>query len=88
MLLIVTGWHFIEDSENNSNCMLFIHDKILKPVNTSQLFTKINDFLEYTYYLLVLDTEQDKHCGIWANGILSESTTISYFMYSKFKAIE
>ena len=86
--LIVTGWHFIEDGSKRTKYHLRINDKILIPANKSKLFTKINNNEEYTYYHLVLDTETDEHCGIWANGMLSEATTKSYFLEHTFKLIE
>jgi hypothetical protein len=87
--LIVTGEHFIEDNNNNKRITkLNLEDKILIPAKNSNLFTKINDNEIYTYYHLVLDTENDQHCLIWANGILSESTKKSHFMSYNFKMIE
>lgn len=86
--LIVTGDHFIEDIRTRSTVKLYIDGKKLIPANKSKLFTKIEDNENYTYYHLVLENDQDKHFCIWANGVISESTSMEHFLSCNFELIE
>lgn len=68
-----------------------IHDKQLLMAACSNAFIQLQDNNEYTYYHLTLENDTDtdtntdtntninKKYGIWANGILSETTTITEF---------
>jgi hypothetical protein len=85
--LIVTGGHGIlkerltpEELKAdidwfNKNRRYSIIDKwYLQRAAFSKDFVKITDKKEYTYYHLSLKSKNGKRYGIWANGILSEST--------------
>jgi hypothetical protein len=83
--LIVTGLHHIEYDETSNDEYKIILDGIaLLPSCKSSLFTKIIDDNFYTYYHLVLESNEneDNHYVIWVNGILSESTNKYYFKKS------
>ena len=85
--LIVTGGHGILKqrlSRNEINADLYwfnrqqkysVIDKMyLQRAAFSKDFVKITDNLEYTYYHLSLKSSRNTRYGIWANGVLSEST--------------
>lgn len=76
--LIVTGAHSILEDKmtrlemKKQGKIEKIDEKFLVNASSSNKFFVINDDKIYTYYHLVL--EGDRKYGIWANGILTEST--------------
>jgi hypothetical protein len=87
--LIITGQHsvlvdFLGDNEKKT--MEFTHgttidDKYLLFSSLSPDFVKLMDNTLYTYYHFALDSDDDKQAfGIYANGVLTESTSISHFI--------
>ena len=84
--LVVTGGHGIlkaqlttEELKADFNWFKFkrysrIDKMYLQRAAYCKDFIKITDTSEYTYYHLSLKGENGKRYGIWANGILSEST--------------
>jgi hypothetical protein len=91
--LIVTGGHsilldeFTESEKENLNKLgvkeyaYKIDDKYLLLVSASDKFIKLTGSNIYTCYHFVLETNgnDDKQFGIWANGILTETTSKNYF---------
>jgi hypothetical protein len=86
--LIVTGGHSIlvnapprSTSEINKqrkywgNKIYKLDSKYLCMASVSDLFAPIDDTNKYTYYHLMLEDDGDsqRHYGIWANGVLTES---------------
>ena len=84
--LIVTGLHGIlvnelgnykEENDKIFGSTPMIDDKYLLLCAVSNDFIELEDTNLYTYYHLVLECdegEDDKRFGVWANGVLSEST--------------
>jgi hypothetical protein len=79
--LIVTGLHSIlVDNVNNEKPIRKLEDKNLELAMKSDLFEKIENNEEYTYYQIVLENNNvNSHYGIYANGILSESMPEAHF---------
>jgi hypothetical protein len=91
--LIVTGGHsilldeFTESEKEKLNIFgvkeyaYKIDDKYLLLVSASDKFIKLTGSDIYTCYHFVLETNgnDDKQFGIWANGILTETTSKNYF---------
>ena len=82
--LLLTGWHSIlvddlgNHSAENRKHLRFnrkIDDKYLLLCSVSDKFIKITDAEEYTIYNLALESDDDCQFGIYANGILCETTT-------------
>jgi hypothetical protein len=83
--LVVTGGHsiLVDDLKEckEENDVLFggktpiVDDKYFLLSSVSKHFSKMENTEIYTYYHFVLENETDRHFGVWANGILSESTT-------------
>ena len=93
--LIVTGFHSIlvddlgEYDEKVKGIMGYhqkIDDKYLLPSCMSNDFVKLEDNNIYTYYHLTLENDGDdsKRFGIWANGILTETTCKNDFLRNNF----
>ena len=88
--LIVTGYHsvLVDDlgKYKDINNKLFnkepkLDDKYLLLASVSEDFIKMMDKNEYIYYHICLENEDDnKHYGIWTNGILSETISKKLFM--------
>ena len=83
--LLVTGGHAIlvdslDDDSQDPLKVEKIMDKYLSLAGINKNFKKIEEIEPYTYYHLVLENE-DKYSryGIWANGILSESTSEAWY---------
>jgi len=85
--LIVTGGHGVlkptlTKAEVNADKWWFIKNKRYSRIENMYLqrvafnpeFIKLNDNSEYTIYHIVLEGPSYKRYGVWANGILSEST--------------
>ena len=91
--LIVTGGHsilldeFTESEKKKLNKLGIkeyedkIDDKYLLLASASDQFVKLTGSDIYTCYHFVLETNgnDDKQFGIWANGILTETTSKNYF---------
>jgi hypothetical protein len=83
--LIITGGHSILIDEEIYSELGMIDDKYLLLALLSEKFEKLNNTNIYTYYHLCLENEDgDGRYGIWANGILSESTQRNHFVKSNF----
>jgi len=93
--LVVTGGHNIlvdevsvDDKEKFIEMGLEdykykIDDKFLVLASVSDKFIPIETNDSFTYYHFVLESEDDEqHFGVWANGVLSESTQKSQFVKS------
>jgi hypothetical protein len=92
--LVITGAHSIlvdkidDDDEYSSTKEYFegnfryIDDKILLLSCVSKKFIKLTDDNEYTYYHLVLENDGDitRRYGVWANGVLTETTNEEDFI--------
>ena len=87
--LIVTGYHSIlvddlgEFAEQNKKYgkQVKVEDKFLLFAAVSPDFVKLENNDLYTYYHFSLESEDDdERFGIWANGVLTESTPISNFL--------
>jgi len=98
--LIVTGGHSILENgisdiekENLKSLGITdfhqkIDDKYLSLACASPKFKKLENKDSYTFYHFALESEDgDKHFGVWANGILSESIQKNYFLKQNFKSI-
>ena len=97
--LIVTGGHAIlvdqvtEEQENAYEHLGVkgfsekIDDKFLLLAAGSDQFVQLTDNEMYTYYHLVIENDGDDNqkFGIWANGVLSESTTKQHYLMSGFE---
>ena len=94
--LIITGGHGVLcdslTSSEYSNLMHIyngsiarIEDKYLVFANQSHMFSQINNSGRFVYYHLALESDGDdyKRFGVWANGILAETTTIHHFTQNK-----
>ena len=64
-----------------------IGSKYLIPVWATDYFHKIIDNNIYNYCHLVLEGNDTTQYGIWANGVLSESTSRNIFKKYKFKLL-
>ena len=93
--LIVTGCHAILVDKLTPNELLLnktynrktlkIDDKICLLPGMSSQFEQLMDTNKYTYYHLALENDgEDRLYGIWANGILSETTYQSHFLNHNF----
>jgi hypothetical protein len=88
--LIITGAHsiLVDDLKEykEENDKVFggetpkIDDKHFLLSSVSKDFIKMENTDMYTYYHFVLENDTDRHFGVWANGILSESTTKDCFL--------
>ena len=86
--LIVTGYHSIlvddlgelcEENKKYSD-QVKVEDKFLLSTAVSKDFVKLEDTNEYTYYHFALENEDpEERFGVWANGVLTETTPISHF---------
>lgn len=66
-----------------------LKDKYMLLASVSKQFTKIDDHQQYTYYHLVLEDESpDRHFGIWANGILTESQCRRHFVKHNYDCVD
>ena len=81
--LVVTGGHGILKMKPSSSDISWVRNKLYSRIDNMYLhraafsdeFSKINDTTEFEYYhLSLLSDNKLKRYGIWANGILSEST--------------
>ena len=100
--LIVTGKHSIlvdniptntlnTHFDGNLDKVQKIDDKYLIQSSICKLFKKIEDSEKYTYYHLVLENDDDSETtrhGIWANGILAETTYLKDFKNSNLTLVE
>jgi hypothetical protein len=95
--LIVTGGHsiLVDDISNTEKEKLNkfgvkeyeykIDDKYLLLVSASNQFIQEKNNDKYTYYHLTLESEdENQRFGIWANGILTETTCNNYLLNNKF----
>jgi len=96
--LIITGWHAILvdklsnqelEVQKNIEFQEKIDDKYLLLSSSCDRFVTIKDANLYVYYHLSLenDGDHDKRFGIWANGILTETTSKNFFMEHKYEDI-
>ena len=96
--LMVTGGHSILVDDlgkyTEKNTKIFngtqkIDDKYLLLAAVSDDFFKINDNKIYETYHLVLDNDADDETkyGIWANDILTETTSKTNFINKKFTVL-
>jgi len=100
--LIVTGKHSIlvdnippNTLNTHFDCNLDnvqkIDDKYLIQSSICKLFNKIEDSNKYTYYHLVLENDDDSETtrhGIWANGMLTETTYLKDFKDANLTIVE
>lgn len=95
--LIITGGHsiLVDDlginKKRNERIMRnkMIDDKYLLLASISGDFVKIQESHPFTYYHLVLESDDpNKQFGIWANGVLSESTCKKDFIAHKYIPLE
>jgi hypothetical protein len=97
--LIITGAHSIlvddlgEDKEENEKNIgeVKIDDKYLLLARVSKDFKKIEEKEEFTYYHFALENDEnvdDKRYGVWANGVLTETTDKSHFLNHNYKLVE
>jgi hypothetical protein len=87
--LILTGGHSIlvddlgkyKRNDINDSCYLKIFDKYLLLCCVSDDFEKLEDTNDYTYYNFCLENngDDDERFGVWASGILVESTSKNEF---------
>lgn len=95
--MIITGGHGIlcdtltqQEYENLSRIyrggIFQIEEKYLVFANQSHLFRQIQDSGVYTYYHFALESDGDdyRRFGIWANGVLTETTTINHFVQNNY----
>jgi len=92
--LIITGGHSIlvdnlGDYENDNKKYFgyipMVDDKFLLLACVSNDFKKLENNNVYTYYHIVLESENDdKNFGIYANGILTESISKTVFLKYNF----
>ena len=93
--LLITGWHAVLVDElgeyKQANDVKFsketpkIDDKYLLLACVSNDFTKVETIEEFTYYHFVLESDDiEAQFGVWANGVLSESTSESNFLEHSF----
>jgi hypothetical protein len=93
--LFITGWHslLVDDLgehklENDAKFAKEtpkIEDKHLLLAGVSNDFTKVETTEEFTYYHFVLESDDvEQQFGVWANGILSESTSEKNFLEHSF----
>ena len=89
--LIITGWHSIlvddlkEYKEENDKIFgetLEIDDKYLLLSSVSTDFIKLENTNVYTYYHFILENNgnDDERFGVWANGILTETSSKNLFI--------
>jgi sugar lactone lactonase YvrE len=94
--LVVTGGHSVlvddlgghkwENEAKFTKETPKIEDKYLLLACVSTDFTKVETTEEFTYYHFVLESDNyDEHFGVWANGILSESTSKNSFCSHRLK---
>ena len=58
-----------------------INDKFLLLSCCSEQFEKVEDTNEYIYYHIVLENnDPEKHYGIWADGVLTESISEKVYL--------
>jgi len=92
--LIVTGGHSIlvddlgEHKQMNDSRFGItpkIDDKYLLLSSVSTDFVKMDNYEKYTYYHFILENNgnDEERYGVWANGVLTETPSKSYFMQSK-----
>jgi hypothetical protein len=92
--LIITGGHsiLVDDLGENKdlNQQLFgehkIEDKYLLLAGASNNFEKIMGNDKYTYYHFFVENNgnDNEQFGVWANGVLTETTSKNYFIRSHF----
>jgi len=89
--LKVTGYHFILVDEIPAGAYdlgLRAEDKKLLEAMHSEAFEPLKQNGLFTLYHIVLDSEdKDKNIGIYADGVLSESTTLQSFLEQKFELL-
>lgn len=89
--LMITGSHSIlvdnlgEYKKENDELFCgtpVIDDKYLLLACVSKDFIKLNEICIYTHYHFILENDGDNYVryGIWANGILTETPSLDYFM--------
>jgi len=68
--------------QNFEGSFRYIDDKVLIQACVSNKFVKITDDKEYTYYHIVLENDGDvtRRYGVWANGVLTETTNEEDFL--------
>ena len=97
--LIVTGGHSIlvdellaEEKElhEKTNFSIKIDDKHLLLAGLSAKFIQLKDSNIYIYYHLVPENngDDDQRFGIWANGLLSETSSKNHFMSHKYEDMD
>ena len=87
--LLITGWHsiLVDDLKEykNENDKVFgketpkIDDKHLLLACVSKDFIKMKNNERFTYYHFTLEGDDNECFGIWANGILTETTSTHNF---------
>ena len=93
--LIITGGHSIlvddlekykEENYNFLGEVQMIDNKYLLLSAVSNNFTKLENTNLYTYYHFILENNgnDDERFGVWANGILTETSSKKYFMKCKY----
>jgi len=95
--LLITGGHsiLVDDlgslKEENEKIIgeVKIDDKYLLLASVSKDFIKIKENKEFTYYHFVLENNGDdnERFGVWANGILTETTSRNHFVNHKYTLI-
>jgi hypothetical protein len=93
--LIVTGWHAVlvddlgickEENDKIFGTTPMIDDKYLLLSSLSKDFVKLENTNLYTYYHFILENNgnDDERFGVWANGILTETTSKNQFANHKY----
>jgi hypothetical protein len=93
--LIVTGYHSIlvddlgelkEENDKILGTTQMIDNKYLLLSAVSKQFIKLENTNLYTYYHFVLENNEndDQRFGVWANGILTETTSKNDFINHKY----
>jgi hypothetical protein len=87
--LIVTGLHSILVDEKGEKDLEMVDDKYLLMAKDSEKFEALNNISMYTYYHLCLENENgDERYGIWASGVLSETTPKNHFTERNFMLLK
>jgi hypothetical protein len=95
--LVITGGHGvlcdnISPKETEALSQIYkgnifkVDEKYLVFSNQSRFFKSLSNKNNYTYYHIVLESDGDdyRRFGIWANGLLTETTCINHFLQNNY----
>lgn len=84
--LLLTGGHGVFEDDIHPRCVSKCEDKYIVPANQSLRFFPIDGTRSFYTYHIALESDGDdfRRFGVWANGVLVETSTIHHFIHNNY----